>query len=224
VILIATGMTAEARLMAGPGITVIAGGGNGERLERALDATATGARLIVSSGLAGAVSPQLKVGDVVIDGPEGLVAHLLENVPPRSARGWGGMHAGPVIGRDHPIATVQDKIAAGRDGALAVDMESHIARRVAARHGLPWLVVRVISDGADRTLPPAALVGMRPDGGIALGAVLASLTRHPGQLPALVRTARDANQAMRALGGVHDALRRVGIAGLDPGQFALDVG
>ena len=37
-------------------------------------------------------------------------------------------------------------------------------------------------------LPPAALVAMKPDGGIALGRVLGSLLRHPLQVPALIRT------------------------------------
>jgi nucleoside phosphorylase len=49
-------------------------------------------------------------------------------------------------------------------GALAVDMESHVAARVAARRGLPFAVVRVISDSADEALPPAAQIGMKPDG------------------------------------------------------------
>jgi hypothetical protein len=96
-------------------------------------------------------------------------------------------------------------------------MESHIAARVAARHGLPFAALRVISDAADTTLPPAALAGMRPDGGIAIGAVLASLVQNPAQLPALIRTARDAEKAFRTLGRVHDALRGLGIGRLDPG-------
>ena len=109
-------------------------------------------------------------------------------------------------------------------GALAVDMESHVASRIAARRGLPFAALRIISDAADMTLPPAALVGMRPDGGVASGAILRSLARHPGQLPALIRLGRDAGTAFRVLGGVHDALRRGGIGGLDPGQFPLDMG
>lgn len=193
-ILIATGMQAEARLFAAPGLCVIAGGGDHARLERALDAAAPGARLIVSSGLAGALSPELDVGDVVLDGPAALVARLP------------AAHAGAVIGSDRALASVADKRAAAQGGAIAVDMESHVARAVAARHGLECLVARVISDRADHALPPAALVGMRADGGVALGAVLASLARHPGQLPALVRTARDAGRAMRALSVLARAL------------------
>jgi hypothetical protein len=123
-----------------------------------------------------------------------------------------------------PLSTAADKSAAfSQTGALAIDMESHVAARVAARHSLPFAALRVISDAADTTLPAAALAGMRPDGGIAIGAVLSSLVRNPAQLPALIRTARDAEQAFRALGRVHDVLRRFGIGRLDPGQLALDM-
>jgi len=215
-ILIATGMAKEARLMAASGVIVIAGGGDGARLERALEAASADARLIVSSGLAGALRADLAVGDIVLDGPAALLAALRNALP--------HAHVGAVLGSDVPVASVAAKAEAGRNGALAVDMESHIARKVAARHGLPCLIARVISDGADRALPPAALVGMRPDGGIALGAVLASLLRHPVQLPALIRTARDADRAFRALGRLHHAFAGGRIGGLDLGQFALDVG
>ncbi len=218
-ILIATGMAKEAGLMTAPGVIVIAGGGDGLRLERELDAAAPSARLIVSSGLAGALRSGLAVGDIVLDGPETLLAALRHalSAPPFCT------HIGHVVGSDIPLASVAAKTAAGRNGALAVDMESHIARKVAARHGLPCLIARVISDGADRALPPAALVGMRPDGGIALGAVIASLLRNPLQLPALIRTAGDAAVAFRALGRLHHVLAGGGVGRLDLRQLALDM-
>jgi len=214
-LLIATGLTREAKLMAGSGITVIAGGGDHPRLERELEAGSVDAGLIISSGLAGALDPELVVGDVVLDGPAILLGRVRTALPEAQV--------GPVKGSDFPISSVAGKAEARRSGAIAVDMESHIARRVAARHGLPCLVVRVISDRADHALPPAALAGMRRDGGIALGAVLASLARSPSQLPALIRTGRDAQRALRALGRLHHVLRGGGVTGLDLRELALDV-
>jgi hypothetical protein len=73
----------------------------------------------------------------------------------------------------------------------------------------------VISDRAEDDLPPAALVGMRPDGGMALGAVLASLARAPRQLPALIRTGRQADQAFRGLKSAFEAIIRARIDRLD---------
>jgi hypothetical protein len=131
---------------------------------------------------------------------------------------------GKIIGADTIIASVAEKRDLfARSGAIAVDMESHIAARVAARHGLPFAIVRTISDTADQALPPAALVGMKPDGSVALGAVLGSLARHPAQLPALIATGRSAGRAFAALGRVYDVLGRGGIGDLDFGQLALDM-
>jgi adenosylhomocysteine nucleosidase len=215
VILITCGLLREARIMARNGVVVV-GGGDAVRLEAELEAAAPGARAIVSSGIAGAVALGLNAGDVVIDGSDGLVAILRRILP--DAR------AGMIVGSDAIVATVAQKSALHeRTGALAVDMESHIAARVAARHGLPFAALRVISDAADETLPPAALIGMRPDGGMALGPVLASLALHPGQLPALIRTGLSAGRAFRSLERCHDVLGRAGIGQLDLGEFALDV-
>jgi hypothetical protein len=99
-------------------------------------------------------------------------------------------------------------------GALAVDMESQVAARFAYARNLPLAGLRVISDDAMHVLPPAALVAMKPDGGIAITRVLGSLLRKPQQVPALIRTARTSNKAFAELLRCLD-LCGVGIAGLD---------
>ena len=223
-ILIACGLQREARIIARPGVTVIAGGGDAVRLEAALEAAvAAGVNAVLSSGLAGALDPALKAGDVVVGDllpgegrAAGLQTWLAEQLPQAVS--------GSVIGVESIIATVAEKRDLyARTGAIAVDMESHIAARVAARHGLPFAIVRTISDAADQALPPAALVGMKPDGGMALGAVLASLARNPVQLPALIATGRGAGKAFAALGRLYDVLGRSGIGRLDLGQLTLDM-
>ncbi|MEG3147313.1 phosphorylase [Sphingomonas sp. RT2P30] len=258
-ILVACGLTREARIIARPGLTVVAGGGDAARLEAALEAAAGGSTMLLSSGLAGALDPALKAGDVVVGS---LFSHLpgtgrgtareasggggepqtlragqspstsFAGPPPRSGEVFFGWLAsqlpeatvGTILATDSIIASAAEKRDLfARTGAIAVDMESHIAARVAARHGLPFAIVRTISDSADQALPPAALVGMKPDGSVALGAVLASLARHPAQLPALIATGRSAGRAFAALSRVYDVLGRGGIGGLDLGQLALDM-
>ena len=78
-------------------------------------------------------------------------------------------------------------------------MESHIAAKIAARHGVPFAACRVIIDPAERTLPPAALVGMRADGRPDVFAVIRSLCQQPRQVFALLRVVADARAARTAL-------------------------
>jgi hypothetical protein len=111
-----------------------------------------------------------------------------------------GARLGPIAGSDIMVVDAPAKAALqAATGALAVDMESHIAARVAARRGLPFAAARTISDGSDRALPKAAQAGMRPDGGMDVGAVIAQLGRRPWELPALIRTGMEAETAFRAL-------------------------
>ena len=64
---------------------------------------------------------------------------------------------------------------------------------------MPFAACRVIIDPAERTLPPAALVGMRSDGRADVFAVLRSLCQQPRQLFALMRVVADARAARSAL-------------------------
>jgi len=188
-ILVATGLLREARLIARPGVVVIAGGGDAERLERELDAAAPRAEAILSIGLAGALVGGLAPGDWVV---EGSIAKFV--IPP-------GARRGRIAASDRPVAdTIGKRALYAATGAIAVDMESGIAARVAKRHRLRFGALRVISDSVEHDLPPAALAGMRADGAMDLPAVLRSLWRRPGQFGALIRTGWAAETAFRALG------------------------
>jgi hypothetical protein len=210
-LIIACGLKREARIFDRPGreILVAIGGGQATTLDRDLDNHAEMfPGIILSCGIAGALAPTLRPGDVVIDG-DAVVVERLEQALPHA-------HRGRIVGNDAIVATASEKrLLSERTGALAVDMESHVAARVALRKGLPFAALRVISDRAEDGLPPAALVGMRPDGGMALGAVLASLARSPRQLSALIRTGRQADQAFRSLTLAFDAIIRARIDRLD---------
>lgn len=248
-LLVACGLKREAAIVARPGWTVVAGGGDAAWLEAELEGAAAvgGVSALLSCGVAGALDPGLRAGDVVVGSLHlGHAGHVraptaphampecVDERTPGHVRGddlekWLARHLpdacrGTVIGSDTIIASAAEKAALhAATGAVAVDMESHIAARVAARHGLPFAILRTISDSADQALPPAALVGMRPDGGLALGAVLASLARDPAQLPALIRTGRDAGAALRGLRRALATLETGGIGQLDAREFGLDM-
>ena len=209
-ILIVCGFTAEARIARGDGVVTIAGGGSSAALAERLAASDPAQfAAIISFGLAGALEPGLKPGDVII--ASAIVAGETRPCSDALRMSWAhlGFRTAAIAGVDAPVLTSAAKAALrARTGAAAVDMESHIAAAFAAHHALPFGAIRVISDAADHVLPPVAAHAMRPDGGIAIGAVIAGLVRRPGQLPALLATARDAGRAVKALRQARAALGR----------------
>ena len=171
-----------------------------DKLEAAVRQGGSG---IISIGIAGGLAPGLAPGDWVVasgvvNGRERYAtdsawsSRLLEALPT-------AMFA-DISGVDAPVVARADKHRLHQDtGTVAVDMESHIAAKIAARHGVPFAACRVIIDPAERTLPPAALVGMRADGKADVWAVARSLLRQPRQLFALMRVVADARAARSAL-------------------------
>jgi adenosylhomocysteine nucleosidase len=225
-ILAATGLQRERRIVAGPGVEAIASGGDPARLEAVLDRLVGTASGIISIGIAGGLAPGLEVGRwvvadaVLVDGEplptDPVWTSRLAARLPEAARGL-------LLGANAMVVDATQKALLHRTtGALAVDMESHIVARVARRHQLPFAVARVVSDAAHRSLPPAVRVGMKSDGGMDLPAVLRSLLADPGQLPALIRTGLEAERGFRALLRGH---RRLGprLGGPDLGEPALDM-
>ena len=216
-LLLATGLLRERRILAAPGVEAVAGGGDHARLEAELHRLAPAARGIISMGIAGALAPDLRPGDWVVASAVLDGTTRTEADPAWAERLLAVLAAarhGVVLGTDTMIADALAKAALHRQsGAIAADMESHVAARVARHHGLPFAVARVVSDAADRTLPPAARVGMRPDGGMDLPAVLRALMAAPLQLPALIRTGLEAERAFRSLLRGH---RRLGSGLLGP--------
>jgi hopanoid-associated phosphorylase len=202
-VLAVTGLKREAEIVGGPGVVAVTGGGDAVSLQQKLDALHGDIKGVISVGLAGALSPLLKVGeaviaDRVIQGRETWRCSDIWRVA--LAAKLAGAHQGTVAASDTILENAEAKAALYEStGALVVDMESAVAGRFAAKRNLPFAVLRVISDDAAHVLPPAALVAMKPDGGIALGRVLASLLRHPLQVPGLIRTARASNKAFKEL-------------------------
>jgi hopanoid-associated phosphorylase len=195
------GLQREAAVLRGLDVVTVAGGGDPVRLARELGEAASGADGIISFGMAGALDPALRIGDWVIgSGVMGSFdaacdpawANALAQRLPQARRG--AVHA-----ESRLIGYPAEKAELFAGHAIAADMESQVAARVAAGLGLPLAVLRCISDEADAALPPAIAVAMKPGGGLALGAVLGSIARNPGQLPGLFRTVAGFNRAYSAL-------------------------
>jgi hypothetical protein len=114
---------------------------------------------------------------------------------------------GLLAGSDTPVTTVTGKTALHEShGALAVDMESHIAALAAQTHHIPFAALRVVIDPADRPVPPLAVAGMAADGSTDIGAILFGLLKAPHQLGGLLRLGRDASAAKSALSAARHAV------------------
>lgn len=196
-VLVVTGTLREAGLVKGPGIMTVAGGSDAAGLVRRLREAAPHVAGVISFGMAGGLDPRLPLGGLIIG--TGVTGVFPRGCDAGWAKALKALLPGAYLGAIHAdgrlSADAGEKAARARSGALAVDMESHIAGAIAMEAGLPFAVLRCISDVAGASLPPAIAVSMNPVGGVAYGAVLRSVLRHPGQLPALMRTGRGFGQA-----------------------------
>jgi adenosylhomocysteine nucleosidase len=165
---------------------------------------------VVSFGLCGALDPAIKVGELVIgeavtdaadsyDADAEWIARIAALLPEAKI--------GRFARAERPVASAADKAELRqRTGAIAVDLESFPVAKLARWFGVPFAVIRAVSDAADRALPPAAQVGLGADGRPAIGPVFASLKSNPWQIGALIRTALEAEDGFHALERARQAL------------------
>ena len=214
-ILCTSGLMAEAKIARRAGFAAVVGAGDYERTVRLVDAAMPHAECLVSFGIAGALAPGLRAGDVILSHEvigddrrwisDGLsierVSELAEEI---------GAIVGPVWGASRICATQSEKAQAfAETGALAVDLESAVVARAAAAAGIPFLVMRAIADPATRGLPPAALLPLAKDGRPALTRITASVLRNPLRIKGLLGLAREARQALTALAEPAHTLSRL---------------
>jgi len=132
--------------------------------------------LLVSAGIAGAVSPKLKVGDV------GCAREVVD-------AGTGIRHR--TRGGDWLVVTAQavggpaEKLELSRQyGADVVDMEAAALAEVAREHGLEFAAIKAISDEADFVMPPLARF-VEESGRFATGRFMVYVATRPQLWPVL---------------------------------------
>jgi adenosylhomocysteine nucleosidase len=200
------GLAFEAKIAAAPGVQVVCRTAGSELEAIADSAVRQGYRGMISFGVAGGLASQLRAGDWIVASSirEEHTVRQTDAVWSRKLLGMidGAIHA-PIVGVDSPIAEPAKKRELYRaTGAAAVDMESHVVARVAAKHKLAFAALRVVVDPAHRAVPPAALIDMRPDGRPNVSAMLREIMTRPLQLSPLARIAVDAFTARAAMNRV----------------------
>ena len=213
--IVVAGLLAEARLASSPGVRAIAAGGDAVRLAREIErAILDGGGALLSFGIAAGLAPELVPGTLVVASRVVAREEHYATDPAWSSRLRQALPQsveGVLAGVDAPLATASAKRAlAEATGAVAADMESHLAARAAARRSLPFAVLRAIADAAGRALPAAALVGLRGDGRMDLPAVAGALVRRPSEFAAVLGVAADARTALKALRNARRVLGRSG--------------
>lgn len=162
---------------------------------------------VIGAGLAGALTPNLAVGDLVVSrrvrGEAGDVATPDPRLLERALAG-GRAKAATLVTVDRPVvyAAAKSALAAGAASGelLAVDMESTAWAREAAARGIPYLVVRVISDAAGEELPAFLPDCVGADGSIHRFAVARRALLAPSSWSTLLRMRRRLHEGSAALG------------------------
>jgi nucleoside phosphorylase len=164
-------------------------------LESALASLCPGPSAVFSCGFAGGLNPSI---------PAGTVLFSVENDARVSGRLLGaGARPGVFHCADRVVTTAGEKRRLyDVTGADAVDMESGAIRAVCGRQGIPFGIIRVISDVAAEDLPLDFNRLMTADRRLDYGRLALAVLRSPGTVPALVRLGRRTRTAARRLGRV----------------------
>jgi adenosylhomocysteine nucleosidase len=161
-----------------------------------------GTRAIISAGLCGGLDPALKSGDIVLGervvSAQGDIV-IADKKLSAAADRFMPRHVA-IFGSDEIVESVEKKKALyQRYAAETVDMESHGAARAAAKAGIPFIAIRVVADGHDRTLPKAALRAVTPSGGVNVMNVLVDCVKSPQQFEQIFALGRDSGAATEVL-------------------------
>ena len=156
---------------------------------------------VLTCGFAGALNPELKIGDVVFD--EDFDA------------GFGGelKKLGARPGKFHCSLRVATSVAEKSElrrttGADAVEMESAVIRTLCRERGIPSATLRVVSDTAREDLPLDFNALMDAEQKLSMLKLTGALIRKPHAVPRLLELQRNTRIAARRLADVLSGLLR----------------
>lgn len=165
---------------------------------------------IISSGLSGALLPELKIGQIVmansIVDQHGHELKVDMNMPSDPDK---GLHVGRIVTTDNIVRLVSEKQAlAEQHQAIAVDMESLAVAQICRDSKTPFLAVRAISDDLSEDLPPEILSIVGSSGTIRLGAALGSVWKRPSSVKEMWHLREKSQKAAENLATFLDGIIR----------------
>lgn len=192
--------------LAGGGRLMLAGMGPSRAGATARRLAASGVDGLISWGTAAALAPGLAPGDLVLAqtvcSAEGKIFHtdpVWRELLRSRLQGRVTINDGLLTESRGLLVDIAAKQLRHRaTGAVASDMESAAIAAVAAQHGLPMLVVRVIVDDATMVLPPAARVAVSETGALQPLSLARSLLGRPASMHMQLRSLKHLGVAFRA--------------------------
>ena len=174
-----------------------------------------GVKGLVSFGIAGGLTEALPVGSLVLPKTVLHDGKSRFSTDGRWRKALAGMLRpeinaadGPLISLSIALETEDDKRAAHRRrGAVGVDMESHGVARAAHEAGVPFIVIRAISDAVEDQLPASVVPAMGAGGAIRPVPLVKGILKDPSELSQLADFGKKTAKA-------NATLRRVCFLGL----------
>ncbi len=121
-----------------------------ERVTRFLDNHVP--ELMISCGLAGALSPKVLVGDLIVQSLDSSLSTHAEQV--LSKRGM-AFHVGPLVTVSKPVLTPEARREMSASSqAIGVDMESQTIAELCRQRGIRCMAIKGVSDGIEDDLSP----------------------------------------------------------------------
>jgi hypothetical protein len=144
---------------------------------------------IIMLGLAGALSPDLHIADVIIDGDPPAIPLVVTR---------GSIHTASAI-----VATPEQKKSLfQKTRCLAVDMETQHARIFSTQYNKPFLAIRAISDTAHDPIHPAMLTLVDDYGTPRVGRALSMLAIKPWKIKPMLKLRHNSQLALAKLANV----------------------
>ncbi len=142
----------------------------------ALDSETAGA--VVSTGFCGGLDPALKAGDIFV---ATSVRSGEDEYAVRAVRNRSASRQGILLSVDRIVGTAEEKKRLWTAGCMAVEMESAAVAAEAARRGIPFYCVRVVTDTADESFVCDLNAARLPDGRISRWLVVQGALRRPAR-------------------------------------------
>lgn len=165
---------------------------------------------VLSIGCAGALSPEIGVGSIVIsekiidDTEDGQAYHPSPELITKARENCEILNIpfnlGATVSTSGVAASPEEKAdLAAKYGVVAVDMETAKVAEWAHGLGIPMLSIRAVSDGAADSIPPEIGTIFGPNGKLRPAKALSLFATKPGLMPELLRLKKKFDSSLGAL-------------------------